>query len=484
MIKKLIQDFKKTLSFLKNGDKPTVNLIKKHILFFIILILIIIISFILLYTMFDIQKKDTHDINLSGKQRMHTQKASYLALKILHYDNIEDKKELSDVVKTMVISQNFLSKELLKKNISLGKLIENKVEQILFDTKTLTHSTNLDKKTVDDFIAKNQELLLLFDQATSLKEEYINEKIFKNNLILVILCFILIATVIVESLFIFKPAIYHVIRKNLKLGAMNKHLEQRVKKEVLIRREQEHILIQKTKEAEIGELINSIAHQWRQPITILGLYLETIQIEYNEGTLTKEDLNDFISKSLNTISYMSQTIDDFRSFFLPSNKEDLFNILDSVNRVEKLLGHILTHENIKFHKNFDEEYSNEFNLYGRRNDFEQCLMIIVNNAKDAIINYKKIIQNDKIGNITITVKSENGYILCYIEDDGGGIPKEFQSKIFEAYFSTKGSSGTGVGLYMCKNIISSSFGGDISFQTKNYTTTFLIKMKPMVKNLD
>jgi len=482
MIKRVIQEFQEMILFIKNGDKATVKLVKKHIVSFVVLVFVIVSSFIFLYIIIDLQSQSPKYINQSGKQRIMTQKASFMALQLKYTQEEKLKSEILNIISKILDSQYLLYQNLMMDDNIFYHTLNAKTTNLYYQALQIEQNNGVDIRFLDSFINDANILVDYFDKATYLQEKLISEKIFKIKIILVFLCLILLATVVAEAFFIFKPAILEIIKKNLKLNKLNKLLTKKVKKEVAIRRKQEIILIQKTKEAELGELINNIAHQWRQPITILGLYLETIKIEYNDGTLTKKDMDDLISKSLHTISYMSQTIDDFRSFFMPSIKDEVFNIYESIHRVEKLLGYILTHKNIRLHKEYAEESIGEFNLFGKRNDFEQCLMVIFNNAKDAIINYRKETQNESVGHISIDLKTKNGYVYCYIKDDGGGIKKEFQNKIFDAYFSTKGETGTGVGLYMCKNIMCSIFHGDISFETQDCYTTFIIKVKSLVED--
>jgi signal transduction histidine kinase len=226
---------------------------------------------------------------------------------------------------------------------------------------------------------------MMFDRATTLKETLINEKFFQTKVILVVLCMILLATVLIEALFIFKPAILEVIKKRAKLQTLNNQLSQRVEKEVAIRREQETILIQKSKEAQVGELINNIAHQWRQPLSILKLYIQTIKFEYENNLLTKDIVEDLTSKSTETIDHMSQTIDDFRSFFLPSKEDKVFKVGDSLRKVEKLLEHMFLFEKINIDNKYESGAINKSYVFGKGNDLEHCLMILLTNAKDAIV---------------------------------------------------------------------------------------------------
>ena len=170
---------------------------------------------------------------------------------------------------------------------------------------------------------------------------------------------------------------------------------------------------------------------------------------------------------------MSETIDDFRSFFLPSSQQEHFSVIESINKVEKLLHHHLTYNDIHVAQKVENPtHGDQYTLHGKKGEFEQCLMILLNNAKDAILKRKK--EGSPCGNIEIAVYKERYYIVCKIKDDGGGIAKETADNLFEPYFTTKGEEGTGVGLYMCKNIIENKFNGTISFETNGENTSFYL----------
>lgn len=464
------------LLFLKEGDKTTVNLVKKHILFFAVLVVLLIGSFVFLYLVFDIHQKDTYHINLSGKQRMLTQKASFLALKIGEGDAITEKKELLNLVVTMSQNHIFLSKELVISDTKLNTDISKQIDDLYTMARDFLDKKSVNKYEIEFFITTNQELLMMFDRATTLKETLINEKFFQTKVILVILCMILLATVLIEALFIFKPAILEVIKKRAKLQLLNDQLSQRVEKEVAIRREQETMLIQKSKEAQVGELINNIAHQWRQPLSILKLYIQTIKFEYENNLLTKETVEDLTSKSTETIDHMSQTIDDFRSFFLPSKEDKVFKVGDSLRKVEKLLEHMFLFEKINVENRYERGAINRSYVFGKGNDLEHCLMIVLTNAKDAIVKRREDENNDNIGNIEVDLRVLGNKVVISIKDDGGGIPVGIKENIFKQYFTTKEGEGTGVGLHMCKNIITNKYKGEINFSVEKEFTTFTIRL--------
>ncbi len=465
------------LLFLKEGDKTTVNLIKKHILFFAVLVVLLIGSFVFLYIVFDIHQKDTYHINLSGKQRMLTQKASLLAFKIgQEGDSITEKKELLNLVVTMYQNHNFLSKELIISDTKLNTDISKQIDDLYTMAREFINVKTVNKYKIEFFINTNQELLMMFDRATTLKEALINEKFFQTKVILVVLCMILLATVLIEALFIFKPAILEVIKKRAKLQILNEQLTQKVEKEVAIRREQEMMLIQKSKEAQVGELINNIAHQWRQPLSILKLYIQTIKFEYGNNLLTKEVVEDLTSKSTETIDHMSQTIDDFRSFFLPSREDKVFKVGDSLRKVEKLLEHMFIFEGINVENKYESGAINKSYIFGKGNDLEHCMMILLTNAKDAIVKRREDESNDNIGKIEVDFRVLGNKAVISIKDDGGGIPTGIRENIFKQYFTTKDGEGTGVGLYMCKNIITDKYKGEITFSVEKEFTTFIIKL--------
>ena len=464
------------LLFLKEGDKTTVNLIKKHILFFAVLVVLLIGSFVFLYIVFDIHQKDTYHINLSGKQRMLTQKASFLALKIGEGDAITEKKELLNLVVTMYQNHIFLSKELVISDTKLNTDISKQIDDLYTMVRGFIDKQEVNQYEIEFFIMRNQELLMMFERATTLKETLINEKFFQTKVILVVLCMILLVTVLVEALFIFKPAILEVIKKRAKLQTLNDQLIQRVEKEVAKRREQETMLIQKSKEAQVGELINNIAHQWRQPLSILKLYVQTIKFEYDNNLLTKENVEELTSKSDETINHMSQTIDDFRSFFLPSKEDKVFKVGDSLRKVEKLLEHMFLFEKINVENKYESGTINKSYVFGKGNDLEHCIMILLTNAKDAIVKRREDENNDNIGNIEVDFRVLGNRAVISIKDDGGGIPTGIRKNIFRQYFTTKEGDGTGVGLHMCKNIITDKYKGEITFSVEKEFTTFTIKL--------
>ncbi|MDP3300614.1 MAG: HAMP domain-containing sensor histidine kinase [Sulfuricurvum sp.] len=246
-------------------------------------------------------------------------------------------------------------------------------------------------------------------------------------------------------------------QRTAELETFNHKLQDEISKAVEKNRTQENILMQQAKMAEIGSMVESIAHQWRQPLNILGLSMTRLSINMSLGN--NNDMSKVIEIVEQQIEYMSQTIDDFRNFFKQDRTQTKVNVYHLIGEVEALLGPLLASKKIEFIKNIDP--SIEILVY--HNELKQVLLNIVNNAREAIEHNKS-----KIREITITCVSDKYHCTISIQDSGGGVPHHIVDKIFDPYFTTKfESQGTGIGLYMAKMIIEKHCFGKLSiYNTK------------------
>ena len=160
---------------------------------------------------------------------------------------------------------------------------------------------------------------------------------------------------------------------------------------------------------------------------------------------------------------MSNTIDDFRDFLNPERSPVVFNPKETIEAVYDILAAQLENNKIKVQIKSDEAIT----LYGIENEFKQVIFILLNNSKDAIKGMQKNFDNFQ-GEITITLTRKESRSVITVCDNGGGIKEDIIHSIFDPYFTTKfASSGTGIGLYIAKNIIESRMGGKIKvFNTK------------------
>ena len=257
-----------------------------------------------------------------------------------------------------------------------------------------------------------------------------------------------------------------------KLQSFNSELSKQVQQEVRKQQEQEQLMIHQSRQAAMGEMIESIAHQWRQPLNIIGLAIVNLETNHAFGIRDDKNFEDKLELITLNVRYMSNTIDDFRNFLNPDREIVEFNPQNSIQDVLKIVDAQLKNNNISYEFNSNAIIK----ISGVENEFTQVLFILINNAKDAI---KTLIDMDTIkkGSLTINVyeKDEHGFIE--IIDNGGGIPQEILDKIFDPYFTTKfASQGTGIGLHIAKNIVETRMKGSLVPQNIEKGCRFTIKL--------
>lgn len=235
------------------------------------------------------------------------------------------------------------------------------------------------------------------------------------------------------------------------LKVLNETLEYRVKEEVAKNMAQEEILIHQSRLAAMGEMIGNVAHQWRQPLSALELLLVNIKDDYEFKELDAEALDKAIEKGKRLIEQMSSTIDDFRDFFKPNKTKQNFRLWDSMDNVVKLVDQTFKNNNIEIEL---EKRDEACEVFGHPNEFSQVVLNVLSNAKDAI-GERKI-----PGKLHIRIETGAEVASIFLRDNGGGIPEDIMTKVFDPYFTTKGK-GTGIGLYMSKMIMD-HMGGSIS----------------------
>ena len=255
------------------------------------------------------------------------------------------------------------------------------------------------------------------------------------------------------------------VRLNTHLSLLNyqRFLEEKVQDEIALRHEQEQLLVQNSKMAEMGDMINNIAHQWRQPVNRVSLLMSNIKMYVNDDQVDKEYINKKISSALNQLDFISETIDDFSNFFHPSKNKTDFYVLSAINKTLKIL--------IGTFKSFGIEITvkgDDFSTYGIENELAQVILILLSNAKDAMV-------LQKIENPEITIIMDSKQNSIEILDNGGGIDTSIINQIFDHYFTTKlKNEGSGIGLYTAKVIIQKTFNGKIFVNNKAKGASFTL----------
>ena len=222
------------------------------------------------------------------------------------------------------------------------------------------------------------------------------------------------------------------------------------------RKKDEQFIIQRSKLSEIGEIMTSIAHQWKTPLIEISTIAQELLYKRSKKELTKEDSKEFVDEIMTQVQYMTKTIDDFRSFIKPSMSKSNFEIKEAISELLKIIEHNIKYNYIDVEVNFQE--NKKYEISGYPNEFKQAVLSIINNARDSIL--KKREKEYFQGKITIDTFYENENIYISIKDNGTGIKKENLEKIFEPFFTSK-ENGDGFGLYMVKLIVEDKMNGTI-----------------------
>jgi C4-dicarboxylate-specific signal transduction histidine kinase len=255
-------------------------------------------------------------------------------------------------------------------------------------------------------------------------------------------------------------------RAEQQLKVMNENLEQLVQYEVAQNREKDHLLIQQSRLAAMGEMVHNIAHQWRQPLNALGLLVQNLDFDFRDGVLDRETMDRQVALAMELIVGMSRTIDDFRQFFSPDKQPTDFDVGQAVTSALTIIEPALAHHRIALDKHFEPKVL----AHGYPSQFSQVVLNIVSNAKEAITG-----SGTRSGRVTVRLGAENGKARLVIEDNGGGVPPEILPKIFDPYFTSK-DKGSGIGLYMSKTIIERNMNGTIAAENQDGGARFVIEL--------
>lgn len=275
-------------------------------------------------------------------------------------------------------------------------------------------------------------------------------------------------------------------KANELLNRRQEYLEKKVEQEVHRRRQNERLMMQQSKMAAMGQMMSAIAHQWRQPLNTIAIYIQDFEDSFKHDELNEKYLHELVGLSMNQINFMSKTIDDFKNFFKPDKDEIVFEVCKETLSAITLLGVQLMRSNINLRMNchgqviefseaekFECEYESCTFIKGFPNEYKQVLLNLVQNARDAIED-----ANQQHGVIEVGVMELDDTVSIYVQDNGPGITPEIAERIFEPYFTTKEEGrGTGVGLYMSKIIIEQNMKGRLYFENINPGTKFMIEMR-------
>jgi len=239
-------------------------------------------------------------------------------------------------------------------------------------------------------------------------------------------------------------------------------LKQLIKKQ----NEQEKMLIHKSKLASMGEMINNIAHQWRQPLMHLGYINMNLEMSSQSNEYEKDYFIQKIRESNSQIKFMSKTIDDFSDFYQIEKEKQDFSLSNACNLAINIISSTLKKKRIKIHLDVQEDSI----IKAYENEYAQVILNFLTNSVDVLVSRK--IKNPTI-NIEINVI--DNISITKVSDNAGGIEDKYLDEIFQAYFTTK-ERGSGIGLYMSQIIIKSHFKGNIKVYNNKEGACFSIEI--------
>lgn len=238
-------------------------------------------------------------------------------------------------------------------------------------------------------------------------------------------------------------------------GNLERRVTVAVQSAVKVTRQQELLLSRQAKQAALGEMIGNIAHQWRQPLNSLGLIIQNFRDAFEGGEMDQAFLETWEKQGMNVIHSMSQMLDDFRTFFKTDDEEPRrFMVGERIKKTASFLEGTLQSNGI----NLEIDTRHDLELLGFPNAFSQVLLNLLNNANEALLEKAPRHPRIKIG-----LSEIDGKAVVTVEDNGGGIPPEVMSRLFEPYFTTRPpGKGTGLGLHLSRSILETGFKGQLT----------------------
>ena len=288
--------------------------------------------------------------------------------------------------------------------------------------------------------------------------------ILSSTIIIFMALFSFLMTSIISD--VIKKYKEEVENKKEKLENLNKTLAMKVRNGIEDGKRKDKAILEQSKLARMGSMISMIAHQWRQPLTELSGILMELETATRFKKVDDKHILNSIERSDKMIEFMSNTINDFRNFYKPDKKKEIFSILDSCKRAINLIDATLKDGSIKLILKVEKDKE----IFGYPTEYSQVILNLISNARDILV--EKNIKNPEI---KLTIETHSSLSIVFVSDNAGGIKEENFDLIFDPYFSTKDSSkGTGLGLYISKLIIERNMGGELSVQNDENGAVFKI----------
>ena len=260
------------------------------------------------------------------------------------------------------------------------------------------------------------------------------------------------------------------IEQEQELKELNRTLQKRVEEQVKDIQEKEHALLAQQRLAQMGEMLQMIAHQWRQPLNNLSVNVQLLTMKLSSGDIDEAWAKEKEEVILKNVRGLSQTISDFQDYFSPTKEIQEFDLKTLADDTV----HVIQHHIDKYNIQVNNQIQKDLSILGYRGEVGQALLVIITNAKDQ---FEQLQCEERKIDLLSRVEGEN--VSITVCDTAGGIPDDVMPKIFDPYFTTKGDlNGAGIGLYMVKMMIEQSLKGKVKAYNNDKGACFEI-MLPM-----
>ena len=365
-------------------------------------------------------------INLSGKQRMLSQKTTLIAKRYFEQKDENLKIHLKELIINMENDHKFIIENLPSDNMKNNYFHE----PLNLNQKIITFFNLLnsfyDNPNKELLISIEKESFLLLPDLNKSVNSFEEESDSKTTALLNREKFILfgtLLTLLLEALFIVLPSIRFANKKEQELNELTQTLEIKIQTAIEENRKKEKLLEQQFHINQMTEMIINIAHHWRQPLNLISTIISAIKLEKDLGIENNENQKNQLENALEKTIYLSNTIDSFNEFIKKDSNKKSFSLNECIDSTLSVLNSTLEYENIEVIKKF---YNEETLINADENKFSQVLLNIINNAKDVFIS-----RNITPKQLSIETYKKNNHIMISIEDNAGGIDKNIINKIFD-----------------------------------------------------
>ena len=367
-------------------------------------------------------------------------------------------------------------KELNKELVKERETIDEKVLLLKFDNKHII--TNVSQAYVD-ILECEKELFIgkpIFGHPFLEIKEALKNEILQKMAEEKIFTFELKTETLSKKRLIFEKSLVH------EYDVYEKHIGyilfiQNITSSKKVIQQQEKLLVT-SRSAAMGEMISMIAHQWRQPLSVINTIMATLRIKQELNILDNSIISLSFAKIEKTVEYLSNTIDDFRDYFKPNKILQEVHVTKAVDKATTFLIDEMKMLEIDYVENIDKDIV----IHSYQNELIQCIINILKNSIDA---FKEREESEPFFHKKITVHAtkESTHLALSYRDNAGGIAPNIIKKIYEPYFSTKAKNGTGLGLYMTKTIIEEQLKGKITISSSQENTEVVIELPYTLKQL-